>query len=119
MLKVVALMGVFAHSAEEAAKPADKPAVTAAKSTKSKKKATKAKKHVSESKYKTRALAETTETSYRFDAAGNPIKKAPKKKSSTKESSSAEAVVDETAENKAHCSDDSSCESKSSEADAL
>jgi colicin import membrane protein len=96
---------------EEAVKPKKK----AEKGAKAKRKA---KKKV-ESKYKSTALADNTESSYRFDEDGNPIGAAAKKKAAAEKAK--KAASEEAAEEapfKAACSEDETCVDKS-DADAL
>jgi hypothetical protein len=71
-----------------------------------------------ESKYKTTKLAESVETSYRFDEDGNPLGGAAKKKPVAK----AKSKPSSESEEKPSCSDEDSCsdkDKKSSDADAL
>jgi BRCT domain type II-containing protein len=68
-------------------------------------------------KYKFTGLADATEHTYRFDAAGKPI--APKaKKAAAKKKSSSEPPAEDADADKA-CSAEAPCAAKSSDADAL
>lgn len=72
------------------------------------------------SKYKSRALAESTESSYRFDADGNPVGAAAKKKAAAKAEKSSAAASEDKPAGKAACSDEEgACTEKPSDADAL
>ena len=95
-----------------AAPQADAPKKTAAKT---KKKAAKGKKKAAvESRYKTRALSENSDSHYRFDADGNPIDANMKSASKETKKSSTDS------KNKPACTDDAPCsDKKSSDADAL
>ena len=106
---VLALPAVRVFAAEAAAAPK-------AAEAKPKKKAAKGKrKPAAESKYKSRALTESSDFHYRFDASGNPVGGAPKKKPAKAKKKSSE-----DAEEKPACSEDEPCsEKKSSDADAL
>ncbi len=93
---------------KDEAKPKKK---TAAKGAKSKKKA-------AESKYKSHALAEGTESSYRFDESANPVGGAKKKSSSEK--AAKKKSSDESDEKKSEkCSSEEPCTDKPTESDAL
>ena len=102
--------------------PAAAPAVAAApapaprsklknKSKAPKKPIKKAAKQV-ESKYKSRLLSENTESSYRYDVHGNPIKPGAKKSASSEE-----ATPDGV--RRKSCSTDEPCSGKPSDADSL
>jgi len=94
-----------------------KPAAPKKKSGKTKKTSAKGrKKPEAESKYKTRALSENSDSHYRFDENGNPIVGAAKKTPAAK----AKKKSSEDSEDKPACNDDAPCsDKKSSDADAL
>ena len=75
-----------------------------------------------ESKYKSRVLAENTESAYRFDANGNPISPSAKPKAAREEKKSSEESAEEKpAEEKSteKCSVEEPCAEKPTDADAL
>ncbi len=87
---------------------------------KPKKKAAKGKKKdVKESKYKSRALAESTESSYRFDESANPVGGAKKKSSSAEKAAKKKSSDDGDEKKSGKCSSEEPCTDKPTESDAL
>jgi hypothetical protein len=75
------------------------------------------KKPEAESKYKSRALSENTDSHYRYDADGNPVESAAKKKAAAK---AKKKSSDDPDEDKGACGEDAPCaDKKTSEADSL
>jgi hypothetical protein len=106
-----------ADAKKDDAKPKKKAAAKAPaeKAGKSKKK-----KPAADSKYKSRVMAENTESSYRFDSDGNPVgEAAKKKKAAAKAKKSSEDASEEKPDGKDACSAEQPCTNKSSDADAL
>jgi hypothetical protein len=113
-----AQIGVAGEPKAEA-KPVDeaKPKKKAAKADATKAAKPKKKKKEDDSKYKSRALAESTEASYHFDADGNPIEAAAKKKAAKAGKSSSDGSDEKRS--KDACSAEEPCVNKSADADAL
>ena len=100
---------MMAQETQDAQAPAAAAPKKKAPKIKKKSRAKKSKKKAAfiESKYKSRALVENTERTYRFDAKGNPIVRGEKKKST------------EHPARKDACSTEEPCADKNPDADAL
>jgi hypothetical protein len=71
------------------------------------------------SKYRSTELSESVEHNYHFNADGEALDAAPKKKAAAKTKKKAAAATDGESEKPAACSADESCPAKSSDSDAF